>query len=198
MRKMFFATDGSYGDGKGLVILDVTNEEDRYSEVFDQLSERERYAVALGIWEGKGSIDQQDCPAMHSHGMDDTLTDCGFTGYVYRNFLDPTRGEDGGYEWTCPQCGTLHEWEGVELDEGASAEVTGIVNDADFPATLAVPHGLLSAVLITREQNQLTAQFAEVTKAVPATRGELAELLRTLAAALEQQERDLQTGSERP
>lgn len=117
MSKMFFARDESYGDAEGIIILDTSDwTQEHHDYMSDALSDAERYTVARGIAEGRGSLDQQDCPAMHSHGMDDTLTDCGFTGIVYRQFVNPERGEGGGYTWECPDCGIVSEWEGEDTE----------------------------------------------------------------------------------
>lgn len=112
MSKMFFARDESYGDAEGIIILDTSGwTQEHHNYMSDVLSDRERYRVAHGIAEGHGSLDQQDCPAY----TDEALTvECGFTGIVYRLFLDPERGEEGGYTWECPECGLPSEWEGED------------------------------------------------------------------------------------
>jgi len=112
MSKMFFARDESYGDAEGIIILDTSDwTQEHYDYMSDALSDRERYRVARGIAEGRGSLDQQDCPTVHHNGKE-----CGFTGIVYRRFVDPERGEDGGYEWDCPKCGMTSEWEGEDTE----------------------------------------------------------------------------------
>lgn len=55
------------------------------------------------------NVDQQDCPAMASNGLDDTLVDCGWSGEVMRYALDGVT-TDNGYTWTCPKCGTVSDW----------------------------------------------------------------------------------------
>lgn len=111
MVKHYFSTDGNYGNAEGLVIIDTTDWSAEVWAYIEGLDEGYRAEVTEDIAAGRGSIDQQDCPEY----MDEALTvECGFTGPVYRQFVDPERGEDGGYTWTCPDCETEHEWEGED------------------------------------------------------------------------------------
>lgn len=105
MSKMFFARDESYGDAEGIVILDTAEwSQEHHDYISDALSDAERYTVAHGISTGAGSLDQQDCPV------------CSFVGIVYRAFVSAPHGENGGYEWQCPDCGTVNEWEGEDTE----------------------------------------------------------------------------------
>lgn len=113
----YFAADGNYGDAAGLVILDTTDWTPDHWRYVESLSEGERAEIAEDIMLGYGDIDQQDCPAVASNGMGDDLQDCGFTGYVYRHFDYPAQGSDGGYSWTCPNCGTVSTFEGIDPDD---------------------------------------------------------------------------------
>ncbi len=114
MSGMYFSPDGNYGDALGLVILDTTGWSPDATAVFDGMSESERINVAQGIADGLGSIDQQDCPAFTGYDMDEL---CDWSGYVYREFITPSLGEDGGYTWTCPMCQTPNDWEGEPVSE---------------------------------------------------------------------------------
>jgi hypothetical protein len=57
------------------------------------------------------NIDQQDCPTITLEGVE-----CGWTGNVMRYALDGIDTENG-YEWTCPECDSLLDWEGPDTDE---------------------------------------------------------------------------------
>lgn len=106
----YFAADGNYGDAAGLVTLDTSAwDADTWEYVAGTLTDDERYIVARNIADGRGSIDVQDCPGIYESGRH-----CRFTGPVMRMWHDPERGEDGGYVWECPKCGTVSEWEGEE------------------------------------------------------------------------------------
>lgn len=118
MTKHYFDTNGSYGDAEGLVLVDTTGWTKDHWEFIQNLSDGQRAEIAEDLAYGKGSIDQQDCP--YGWQEEDPNTgavreyECGWTGYVYRQFDDPDLGEDGGYWWTCPQCGSEHIYEGSE------------------------------------------------------------------------------------
>lgn len=118
MTQHYFATDGNYGDAKGMVVIDTTHWTRDQWDYIENLSEGQRAEVTEDIAAGKGSIDQQDCP--HGWQEEDPNTgairevECGFVGQVYRAFYDPERGEEGGYTWECPNCETAHDWEGED------------------------------------------------------------------------------------
>lgn len=109
----YFASDGNFGDAAGLVILDTGDWPAGHWEAFDAIAESERHITAERIMLGHGSIDQQDCPGVTPIGE----TPCGFSGYVYRHFEYPSQGEEGGYTWTCPNCGSEYEYEGIDPDD---------------------------------------------------------------------------------
>lgn len=117
----YFASDGNYGDAAGLVILDTTNWRQKHFDYIAMLSEGKRAEVAEDIMLGHGSIDQQDCPGIFGAALD---RPCGFTGWVYRHFSYPEQGEEGGYTWECPECGSENEYEGIDpVDEPASETI---------------------------------------------------------------------------
>lgn len=101
-QKHYFSPDGNYGDATGLVVIDTEDWSPADWDYIEGLSEGRRAEVAEDLEAGRGSLDFQDC------------TVCTFTGSVFRRFVDMERGEDGGYTWTCPQCESVHDWEGVD------------------------------------------------------------------------------------
>jgi len=100
----YFATDGNYGDAESIIILDTRDFPEGAWDYLDMLGDDERYNDMKILSEGRGSFDQQDCP----------IESCEWTGQVVREFLDAPRGDDGGYQWTCPACGWNHGYEGAE------------------------------------------------------------------------------------
>jgi chitodextrinase len=83
----YFAADGNYDNAQELVTIETTDWSADVWTYLDMLGEEEKYQAVKMVSEKRGSFDQQDCPA------------CGWTGQPVREFLDPERGDAGGYEW---------------------------------------------------------------------------------------------------